>query len=274
MQFDGWMMKECVCFPVWCGPQVAGRASSVRIPRRPRPLTSDEPEARPWTCTSTCRSFSFFLPMAFDDDEDACECPVCYEGLRGTERTLSCGHEFCHDCLVKMLVSIHADSHARDTIACPVCRHLTFIRKSDEEPLVAAESKEELQEDHRGGGAGGQTLEVPVGTPPARLEDAASAAPLCGRLRRFFRGDSDPERPRRQRLIRTSPGGTTEIFVISTRGRPMMEEDTFSVLLTVVRPRRRRRRRLCSTARCLLVLLSTFTLMALVAAVLPWILLA
>ncbi|XP_061556555.1 RING finger protein 222 [Phycodurus eques] len=221
--------------------------------------------------------------MAFYDDaddaqEDASGCPVCYEGLRGTERTLSCGHVFCHDCLVKMLLSIHAAARARDAIACPVCRHLTFIRKRQEEPLAVAEDKGEPDEDRRGrgggGGAGGQTLEVPAGagTPLARLEDAR----LCGRLRRFFFfcGDSEPERLRRQRLLRTSPCGTTEIFVISARGRPMTEEDAFGVALTVVRPQRRRRRRLCSTARCLVVLLSTFTVTALVAAVLPWILLA
>ncbi|XP_077411759.1 RING finger protein 222 [Vanacampus margaritifer] len=212
--------------------------------------------------------------MAFykDDDaqEDANECPVCYESLRGTERTLSCGHVFCHDCLVKMLVSIHAEGQIRDTLACPVCRHLTFIRKRQEEALALAEGKGEPEEDAERGG--GQTLEVPVGTRLARLEDAAPAASLSGRLRRFFCGDS--ESFRRPRLVHTSPCSNSEIFVISARGRPMTEDDTFSVVLTLVRPQRRRRRRICSTARCLMVLLSTFTMMALVAAVLPWILLA
>ncbi|XP_077474968.1 RING finger protein 222 [Stigmatopora argus] len=210
--------------------------------------------------------------------EDPNECPVCYEVLPGTERTLSCGHVFCHDCLVKMLISIHTEGQIRDTIACPVCRHLTFIRKRHGETL---DSTEETKEDGGGGsGVPGQTLEVPVGTPLVRLEDtdpeadnyaaSPSASTALGRLRRFFcRGR------RRQGLVRGDPGGHSQIFVISARGRPMTEEDTFSVVLTVVRPpQRRRRRRSCSTSRCLVVLLTIFTMIALVAAVLPWILIA
>ncbi|XP_037113196.1 RING finger protein 222 [Syngnathus acus] len=217
------------------------------------------------------------ISMAFyrhDDvpQEDASECPVCYEILRETERTLSCGHVFCHDCLVKLLVSFYAEGQIRDTLACPVCRHLTFIRKRQDEQLALAQGKGQPEEDAERGG-GGQTLEVPVGRPLARLElDTTSAASLRGRLRRFFCADS--ERLRRPTLLRTSPCSNSEIFVISARGRPMTEDDAFSVVLTVVRPPRIRRRRVCSTARCLVVLLSTFTMMALVAAVLPWILLA
>ncbi|XP_057673373.1 RING finger protein 222 [Corythoichthys intestinalis] len=208
--------------------------------------------------------------------DDCSECPVCYEILRGTERTLSCGHVFCHDCLVKMLISIHTEGQIQNTIACPVCRHLTFIRKRHEEPLALAEdAKAEAEEDGGAGGGSGcgrQTLEVPVGTPLVRLEDAASATSLFGRLRRFFYPGSGGHR--RQGFVRGDACSHSEIFIISARGRPMTEEDTFSVVLTVVRPPRRHRRRVCSTSRCLLVLLSTFTLIALVAAVLPWILLA
>ncbi|XP_077590400.1 RING finger protein 222 [Stigmatopora nigra] len=204
--------------------------------------------------------------------EDPNECPVCYEVLPGTERTLSCGHVFCHDCLVKMLISIHTEGQIRDTIACPVCRHLTFIRKRHGETL---DSTEETKEDGESG-IPGQTLEVPVGTPLVRLEDtdaeagSPSASDAFSGLRRFFcRGR------RRQGFVRGDPCGHSQIFVISARGRPMTEEDTFSVVLTVVRPpQRRRRRRSCSTSRCLVVLLSIFTMIALVAAVLPWILLA
>lgn len=200
-----------------------------------------------------------------DGKEDAQECPVCYESLSGAERTLSCGHVFCHDCLVKTLVSVNCDGIVRDTIVCPVCRHLTFIKKQ----------KEALQLDKRTGDA--QTLEVPL---PIRALQPESARHLHGQhapeerrtwLGSCFRGIS--ERVRRQRLI--SPGhNASQIFIISAEGRPMAEGDALTVVMSDAQPQRRRRRRVCTTARCLFVLLSAFTVLALVAATLPWILLA
>ncbi|XP_034449887.1 RING finger protein 222 [Hippoglossus hippoglossus] len=208
--------------------------------------------------------------MAFyreDSQEDAQECPVCYECLSGTERTLSCGHVFCHDCLVKTLVSINGDGKIRDTIICPVCRHLTFIRKQKEALVSLAADKTPHE---------AQTLEVPLPRPPGQLPSArrTPGAPLprgANWIARCFRGIS--ERARRQRLI--SPGyNASQIFIISAEGRPMVEGDARRVVMTAVRPQHRRRRRVCTTARCLVVLLSAFTLLALVAATLPWILLA
>ncbi|XP_068435313.1 RING finger protein 222 [Clinocottus analis] len=208
--------------------------------------------------------------MAFHDEdsqEDARECPVCYEYLSGTERTLSCGHVFCHDCLVKTLVSINSNGNIRDTIACPICRHLTFIKKQ-KEALVPVPADKDPGE--------AQTLEVPLPPPPRQDQSArrASGDTLPGQIHwmaRCFRGMSNRFRP--QRLI--SPSHTaSQIFIISAQGRPMAEYDALSVVMTVVQPRRRRRRRICTTARCLLVLLSAFTILALVAATLPWILLA
>ncbi|XP_031168113.1 RING finger protein 222 [Sander lucioperca] len=206
--------------------------------------------------------------MAFhkeDSQEDARECPVCYESLSGTERTLSCGHVFCHDCLVKTLVSIN-NSTLRDTIVCPICRHLTFIKKQKEAlvSLVADKDPDEVQ-----------TLEVPL-PPPRQLQSARRD--FTDRLPRevnwivrCFRGMS--EGIRRHRLISPSHNAS-QIFIISTQGRPMAEDDALSVVMTVVQPQRRQRRRICTTARCLLVLLSAFTILALVAATLPWVLLA
>ncbi|XP_075937806.1 RING finger protein 222 [Anarhichas minor] len=202
-----------------------------------------------------------------DSQEDARECPVCYECLSGTERTLSCGHVFCHDCLVKTLVSINSNGNIRDTIVCPICRHLTFIRKQQEAPVAVTTDKDPGE---------GQTLEVPLPPPPRQVQRARgdSGDTLPGdvnRIARCFKGVSD--RFRRQRLI--SPSHTaSQIFIISAQGRPMAEYDALSVVVTVVQPRRRRRRRICTTARCLLVLLSAFTILALVAATLPWIFLA
>lgn len=208
--------------------------------------------------------------MAFykeDSQEDANECPVCYEGLSGTERTLSCGHVFCHDCLVKTLVSINSDGNIRDTIACPICRHLTFIRKQKEVLVSLATDKDPAE---------GQTLEIPLPLPQGEHQGARRVSENTlpsgdNWAARCFRWMS--ERVHRQRLIRPSHKAS-QIFIISAQGRPMAEEDALSVMMTVVHPPRRRRRRICTTARCLIVLLSAFTLLALVAATLPWILLA
>ncbi|NXB12139.1 RN222 protein, partial [Cnemophilus loriae] len=60
------------------------------------------------------------------------ECPVCYEKfqpLEATHRRLSCGHSFCHDCLVKCLLSAKLDGHIQSSIICPVCRYVTFLSK-------------------------------------------------------------------------------------------------------------------------------------------------
>ncbi|GAA6218212.1 RING finger protein 222 [Lates japonicus] len=200
-----------------------------------------------------------------NSQEDAQECPVCYECLSGTERTLSCGHVFCHDCLVKTLVSIHGDGNIKDTIVCPICRHLTFIKKQ-KEALVSLATDKDPDE--------GQTLEVPLPVPLGQLEGARQTSSLprgVNWIANCFRGIT--ERVRRQRLISPSHNAS-QIFIISAQGRPMAEEDALSVVMTVVQPQRRRRRRICTTARCLLVLLSAFTILALVAATLPWILLA
>lgn len=197
------------------------------------------------------------------------ECPVCYENLSGNERTLSCGHVFCHDCLVKTLVSINSDGNIRDTIACPICRHLTFIRRQNEAlaSLAAKQSPDERQ-----------TLEVPVPPGPGQSQSARRASMdsllsvvnwVIHCCRCMFR------RIRAGRLISPGNSNACQIFIISAQGRPMAEEDELDdVVTTVVQPPRRRRRRLCTTARCLIFLLSAFTLLALVAATLPWILLA
>ncbi|XP_058673462.1 RING finger protein 222-like [Ammospiza caudacuta] len=60
------------------------------------------------------------------------ECPVCYERfqpLEATQRRLSCGHTFCHDCLVKCLLSAKLGGHVQSSIVCPVCRFVTFLSR-------------------------------------------------------------------------------------------------------------------------------------------------
>ncbi|XP_028311547.1 RING finger protein 222 [Gouania willdenowi] len=198
-----------------------------------------------------------------DSAQDAEECPVCYESFCGTERTLSCGHGFCHDCLVKTLVSVNSDGNIKDTLVCPICRHLTFIRRYKESlvPLTGDTDVEQRQ-----------ILEVPVThrrvqdarSGPARVPSSSSSSSSCCW--------SISKRVRPQRLI--SPDhNEQQVFIISSEGRPMAEGDSFSLVMTVVHPQRRRRR-ICTTAQCLLVLLSLFTVIALIAVTLPWILLA
>ncbi|KAK2515685.1 hypothetical protein Q9233_014198 [Columba guinea] len=60
------------------------------------------------------------------------ECPVCYEKfhpLEAMRRQLSCGHIFCHDCLVKCLLSAKLDGQVQSSIICPICRYVTFLSK-------------------------------------------------------------------------------------------------------------------------------------------------
>ncbi|KAM9745863.1 RING finger protein 222 [Menidia menidia] len=196
-----------------------------------------------------------------DDPEEAGECPVCYESLSGSERTLSCGHVFCHDCLVKTLVSINCDGNIGDTIACPICRHLTFIQKQKETLVTLAATKVPDE---------GQTLKVPLHLQGAQRAASHAVQPGVSWISHCFRCT---QLSRRQRLI-TPSCKACQVFIISTQGRPMAEEDALDVVMTVVRPRRRRRSRICTTACCLLFLLLAFTILALVAATLPWILLA
>lgn len=205
--------------------------------------------------------------MAFfkDNTEDGRECPVCYESLSGTERTLSCGHVFCHDCLVKTLVSVNTNGSIRDTIVCPICRHLTFIRKQ-KEALVSLNADKDVE--------AAQILEVPVSIPVGQHDNASAPGDTLPRGLNWISHFTGwvSERLRRQRLV-CPTHNASQIFIISAEGRPMVEEDALSVVMTVVQPNRRRRR-VCTTARCLLFLLSVFTALALVAATLPWILLA
>ncbi|XP_012681090.1 RING finger protein 222 [Clupea harengus] len=192
------------------------------------------------------------------------DCPICYECLSGTARTLSCSHTFCHDCLVRTLVSINKDGViTRDSIVCPICRHLTFITKRNE-PVVTTRLHAQTQ----------KILEVPLLDVHQPLNvRSPNVSPLntgrFGWITRYFRGVSLPD------CIRPSKS-SSEIFIISELGRPMKEDD-LNVLptTTVIVPNQRRSRpRICTTGRCLLFLLSVFSLLALITVTLPWVLLA
>ncbi|XP_048846718.1 RING finger protein 222 [Brienomyrus brachyistius] len=214
------------------------------------------------------------LPQGQADEQDYLdiECPVCYELFTGAERTLSCGHVFCHDCLVKTLVIGNGGGSqiTRQNIICPVCRHMTFVVKG--QPFV--ETGKTVDD--------GQTLEVPV------IHPSRAASNYFGTQGPTEYGATHPTQStigmalQQVRFALSSCSGRqlsncdSQIFIISNQGRPMSEQDTISTASTIANEQnqlQRRRARICSTPRCLVLLLSLFSLLALVAATLPWVLL-
>ncbi|XP_051988803.1 RING finger protein 222 [Xyrauchen texanus] len=196
-----------------------------------------------------------------DEEAQDNECPVCYESLSDSARTLSCRHQFCHDCLVRTLVNTSPSGPIkRDNIICPVCRHLTFIKKLHEFTVSSVEAKKT-----------GKTLEVssePTPVFPAGGSHRRSLTCIFRCLRRISC------RLCRRRLI--CPRDNSEVFIISEFGRPMAEEDVINIGTNSAMQRNYNSNgcRFCTISCCLLVLMITFTLLALVAATLPWVLLA
>lgn len=199
-----------------------------------------------------------------DEEAQDSECPVCYESLTDSARSLSCGHHFCHDCLVRTLVNTSLNgSIRRDTIICPVCRHLTFIKKLHGFTVSPAEALRI-----------GRTLEVPpVPTPVLPRNAVGSHSGNLGCICRCLRRISC--RLCRPRLV--CPKDASEVFIISEMGRPMTERDVIDIgtsTSAMQQDYRGHGQRLCTISCCLLILMITFTLLALVAATLPWVLLA
>ncbi|XP_056308400.1 RING finger protein 222 [Danio aesculapii] len=198
-----------------------------------------------------------------DEEAQDSECPVCYESLSDSDRTLSCGHHFCHDCLVRTLVNTSLNgTNKRDNIICPVCRHLTFIKKQHEFPVSITESKRI-----------GKTLEVPSVPPPEFPRNTVGSHTgglecICRCLRRISC------RLCRRQLV--CPKDASEVFIISEFGRPMAEGDVIDIATTsgTQQDYSSNGQRFCTISCWLLVLMISFTLLALVAATLPWVLLA
>ncbi|XP_051888737.1 RING finger protein 222 [Pristis pectinata] len=186
-------------------------------------------------------------------EEAGSECPVCYEKVSRQNqslRTLTCNHIFCHDCLVKTIINQEGQPKK---VVCPVCRHVTFLHRRSLGWI--AKSKEEKQ-----------TLEIPLsptfsepGSPPPESHGALPP-PQPSLLRRLF-GSC----PRTLSSARNPALGTSQIFVISGRGRPMSEEEVRAPGEAVVLEHRRCR------LRWVLVLLCFIIIGAVVAAILPWV---
>lgn len=195
-----------------------------------------------------------------DDEAQDSECPVCYENLSDSVRTLSCGHHFCHDCLVRTLLNANlSGSIQRHKIICPVCRHLTFITKLRGFTASVADGKNT-----------GKTLEVPF-VPTTVLSRNAGRSRGFGCFCTCIRKVTC--RLCRRRLV--CPKDSSDVFIISEAGRPMEESDVIDIGTTsAMQHTYSRGPRFCTISCCLLILMISFTLLALVAATLPWVLLA
>ncbi|NXI46374.1 RN222 protein, partial [Galbula dea] len=154
------------------------------------------------------------------------ECPVCYEKfqpLEAARRTLSCGHTFCHDCLVKCLLSTKLEGQVQSSIICPICRYVTFLsKKKTLWPPKAGTNPQTLEMplspsslSHLTKIEAGNTLVVPS----RFVMPIQSFDPCCGT------GSSPPGS---QRL----PGELAReahIFVISNHGVPLLDVDCGSL---------------------------------------------
>ncbi|XP_009073644.1 PREDICTED: RING finger protein 222 [Acanthisitta chloris] len=144
------------------------------------------------------------------------ECPVCYERLQPLEamhRQLSCGHTFCHDCLVKCLLSAKLDGHIQSSIICPICRYVTFLSKKTQWPPKA--------------GTNPRTPEMPLS--PSSLSHLAKmeASNTLVVPSHFVLPVQSLERCCSPTDPRGLPGA--HIFVISDHGMPLVDTDCGSL---------------------------------------------
>ncbi|KAG8431572.1 hypothetical protein GDO86_018142 [Hymenochirus boettgeri] len=194
------------------------------------------------------------------------ECPVCYEQLKPhsiLERRLSCGHSFCHDCLVKYLLAAKQEGSIKKNIICPLCRYVTFLNKRG---LILPPKP----------GEANQILEVPISPSCQRHCETVTIPETL-----VLPIPETEETPERQEppvcTCQTVIGSEglvnsfgSQVFIISNQGQPLENEDS---------PPRRpatqmsARDHLCRSPVLIGILLLVF-LVAVLAAVLPWILLA
>ncbi|KAK2515447.1 hypothetical protein Q9233_013960 [Columba guinea] len=203
------------------------------------------------------------------------ECPVCYEKfhpLEAMRRQLSCGHIFCHDCLVKCLLSAKLDGQVQSSIICPICRYVTFLSKK--KALWPPKAR-----------TNSWTLEMPLS--PSSLSHLTKmeanntlvvpshfVMPVQSFDRRFSTGSS----PMDSRGVPGKLAREVHIFVISDHGMPLVNAECGSL------GRRSREEtqssvssssalgvKCCQSPIALAVLL--ILTVAMLAAVLPWLLL-
>ncbi|XP_062979324.1 RING finger protein 222 [Elgaria multicarinata webbii] len=148
------------------------------------------------------------------------ECPVCYEPFQSpkvSRRVLSCGHTFCHDCLVKCLLASRDEGRLQNSLICPVCRFVTFLCKKrhcwSAKPSLTPPS----------------SLELPL-SPSSLPCGVANTLAVPGQflmpLHVFNRRQSDCSCPGMDTMVR--PGGLEQeshIFMITQCGMPLIEEN-------------------------------------------------
>lgn len=184
-----------------------------------------------------------------DSLEEGDECPVCYESLAGRDRTLSCQHVFCHDCLVRTLLSISADGNLRDNITCPICQHATFIKQQREEPRSSSQDKNRRQL---------QMLEVPLPGATSKQERSHWFSRCWSQGAENWITAWVPTPVRRSKAKgRTCKGA--QLFVIVMERRPVAEVE--EPIMVGVQPVHRQRCNCCEVTRRIAVLLIAFILL-------------
>ncbi|XP_010221547.1 PREDICTED: RING finger protein 222 [Tinamus guttatus] len=203
------------------------------------------------------------------------ECPVCYEKfhpLEATRRRLSCGHTFCHDCLVKCLLSAKLDGQVQNSIICPICRYVTFLSKK--KALWPPKA-----------GTNPWTLEIPLS--PSSLSHLTRLEPsntlvvpshFVMPVQSFDRCRSPGNAPLDSGGVPGELAREAHIFVISSHGMPLVDECCGSLrrssraeTLSSVSSSPALGVKCCQSPIALAVLL--ILTVALLAAVLPWLLL-
>jgi len=203
------------------------------------------------------------------------ECPVCYEKfhpLEATNRKLSCGHTFCHDCLVKCLLSAQLDGQVQSSIICPVCRYVTFLSKKKAlwPPKASTNS---------------WTLEMPLS--PSSLShltktEASNTLVVPSHfvmpVQSFDRCCSAVNSPKDSQGVPGEMAREPHIFVISDHGMPLMDADCGSLgrrsraeTQSTVSSSSALGLKCCQSPIALAILL--ILTVAMLAAVLPWLLL-
>lgn len=221
-----------------------------------------------WPFSPTARALPSRAAMSEGESKESSggECPVCYEKFRemeGASRTLSCGHMFCHDCLVKYLLSTRVDGQVQRTVVCPVCRYVTFLcKKSSCWPSKLDKSA--------------QTLAVPMGLPPVPPPDTLGHANSLALSQPFWR----PSPNQGVQLTLDPPPGLLQepqIFIISCHGMPLGKQDSIlpgrsQAELLEASPVPSSTRSFCSRSQALLLII-LIAVVAMVPAILPWVLL-
>ncbi|NXH10021.1 RN222 protein, partial [Bucco capensis] len=154
------------------------------------------------------------------------ECPVCYEKfhpLESSHRQLSCGHIFCHDCLVKCLLSSKLDGQLQSSIICPICRYVTFLcKKTTLWPPQA--------------GPKPRTLEMPLS--PSSLShltkrEASNTLVVPSHfvmpVQSFAFGCGTGSSPMGSQRLPAELAREAHIFVISSHGMPLVDVDCGSL---------------------------------------------